>query len=201
MVSNIIFPKMKRLFFVFFIAFTISSCQKKMGGFQVTQRENLNSYSKPNQELDIPKIEELPFKVENLETSNETVLDLKTIAIPENHFSSAQTYTKTNRLNPVSFQTEPISFNKENKKIKKRIHRNPVFNDSLKMGFVLLFIAIGLSFLPVLQLTLLFGIVALIFLFIGLKKLFKRRIKEKNKRIRKENNQIRKEKVKDLFQK
>lgn len=192
---------MKSLFCYFFIVITLSSCQKGMGGFQLSQRENLNSISKINQKLEVIAIEEPPINDENLETSNETNLEFKTTSIPENQYTLAHKYGRIKRPLPVSLQKTTFLVNEEKDKIKKRINRNPAFNYSLKMGFVLLFIAIGLSYLPVIELTLLFGIVALIFLFIGLKKLFKRRTKEKNKRIRKENNQVRKQKVKDIFQK
>lgn len=97
-------------------------------------------------------------------------------------------------------QTSPKNtFYKKDIRLLKSLKRNPVFNDSLKIGIVFLAIALGLSFLPVLQLTLLFAIVAMIFLFIGLKKLFKRRAKMKQIRLRKERNELRKEKIKDIF--
>ncbi len=193
---------MRKLLLGFLILFTVSSCQKKIGGFQASKEENFSAPIEITKIEETPKPQELVLAEELLDASNESgfkVIDNATekseiygnIRSIENKTKSYSTITK----NPFNLKTQ------EKDKIKKRIRRNPVFNDSLKMGFVLLFIAIGLSFLPVIELTLLFGIVALIFLFIGLKKFFKRRVKEKNKRIRKENNEIRQRKIKDLFQK
>lgn len=193
---------MRKLILGFLILFTISACHKKIGGFQASKKENFSAPIKTTKIEVTPKLPELVLDEELLDASIESefkVIDQATnkseiyspIRSIENNTKS---YSVINK-NPFSLKTQ------EKDKIKKRIRRNPVFNDSLKMGFVLLFIAIGLSFLPVIELTLLFGIVALIFLFIGLKKFFKRRVKEKNKRIRKENNQIRQQKIKDLFKK
>ena len=103
-----------------------------MGGFQLSQRENLNSISKINQKLEVIGIEEPPLNDENLETSNETNLEFKTISIPDNQNALAHKYGQIKRPLPVLLQKTTFLVDEEKDKIKKRINRNPTFNDSLK---------------------------------------------------------------------
>jgi hypothetical protein len=193
---------MKKLLLGFLIFFTVSSCHKKFGGFQASKKENFSAPIKITTIEETPKLPELVLAEELLEASIESEFRVIDHTTKKSEIYSTLKSIENNTKSYSVINNKPLSLTTQEKdKIKKRIRRNPVFNDSLKMGFVLLFIAIGLSFLPVIELTLLFGIVALIFLFIGLKKFFKRRVKEKNKRIRKENNEIRQQKIKDLFKK
>jgi hypothetical protein len=79
---------------------------------------------------------------------------------------SPKTTTKLN------IQNTPTTVSDENTKInvKKKRNRNPIFNDGVKIGIVFLVIAIGLAFIPLTQLSILFGVVSAIFFVLGLKK-------------------------------
>lgn len=201
---------MVRLTFSILIILSFFSCQKNIGGFQKSSRENFTQSKQPIP-LKSQIIFEIPLEIEDQSQLNE---ELSASEIPIISFDNSSQGFKKMAMNnseiktsePPKFQEFTIkqtspknTFYKKDIRLLKSLKRNPVFNDSLKIGIVFLAIALGLSFLPVLQLTLLFAIVAMIFLFIGLKKLFKRRAKMKQIRLRKERNELRKEKIKDIF--
>ena len=179
-----------------------------MGGFQKSTRENFSSKTNNSKLLFTSEnpifIEEIPSEPEEIEASLDTELRI------ENLSSKNKIYHRINKdlentlkikVPQTEFEASRLIKNAENKKT-NFVKRNPVFNDSLKVGLVFLIIAAALGFVPaLLQLAVLFAVVAMVFLFIGLKKLFNRRAKIKKKKIRKENNQMRKEKVKEMFKK
>ncbi|CAN1512707.1 hypothetical protein MCERE19_00834 [Spirosomataceae bacterium] len=178
-----------------------------MGGFRQSSRESFSTKSHIKQYLAsenpvltqdfLPEFEE--FTVNN---SNELQIETPESKIK---LSSENVKEKKEHLSFENIQSEvEITLSEKSAEIVKKrpIKRNPVFNDSLKIGVIFLLIASALALIPaLLQLGILFALVAIVLLFIGLKKLFKRRAKIKKKEIRKENNQMRKEKIKDLFKK
>jgi hypothetical protein len=104
--------------------------------------------------------------------------------------------TETQKLEPYAYKIPQLSrnllmknkksgFKKENdlnvsqhfepEKRRKKIIKNPFFNDGVKIASVFLLIAIGLAFLNLGELSLLFGIVSIIFFIIGLKKYMRRK--------------------------
>lgn len=200
---------MLRLTLVFLFCISLFSCQRKnMGGFQKSTRENFSSKTNNSKLLFTSEnpifIEEIQSEPEELEASIDSELRIETLS------SENKKYRRINKelentskieFSQTEFEDAQLVKTAENKKA-NFVKRNPVFNDSLKIGLVFLIIAAALAFVPaLLQLAVLFAVVAMVFLFIGLKKLFNRRAKIKKKKIRKENNEMRKEKVKEMFKK
>jgi hypothetical protein len=198
---------MSKLTLVILFCLSLFACNKKMGGFQQSSRETFSTKSHIKQHLasENPVFTEdfLP-EFEEFTVSNSNELQIET---PESKIklSSENVKEKKEHLNFENIQSDvEITLSEKSAEIVKlrTIKRNPVFSDSLKIGVIFLLIASALALIPaLLQLGILFALVAIVLLFIGLKKLFKRRAKIKKKEIRKENNQMRKEKIKDLFKK
>lgn len=204
---------MLRLTFLLGFSALLFSCNKKMGGFQPSSRIDLSSGQKIKIS-DKSSANYSPILIEDLNTVNteyeasiSNELPLPTVSIPSFNKpflkNSSKSFNSSKQIELTELKASSINEkSSDDAQIHQNLKRNPVFNDSLKIGLVFLVIAAGLAFLPaLLQLAVLFALVAMIFLFIGLKKLFNRRAKIKQKKIRKENNQIRKEKVKDIFRK
>lgn len=200
---------MFRLTLITVFCVSLLSCQKKnYGGFQKSTRETFSNKTNGTKLLltsEIPIfIEDLSPEPEEMVASTDTELRIETLQSEINNYHEInKKLENTSKIETIQANVENTQFEKkaENQKV-KALKRNPVFNDSLKVGLVFLIIAAGLAFVPaLLQLAVLFALVAMIFLFIGLKKLFNRRAKIKKKKERKENNQMRKEKVKEIFKK
>jgi hypothetical protein len=198
---------MSKLTLVILFCLSLVACNKKMGGFRQSSRETFPTKSHIKQHLasenPVLTADLLP-EFEEVTVSNSNELRIETpeskIKIPSENIKE-----KNENLKFENLQSEiETSLSKKSAEIVKLrpIKRNPVFNDSLKIGVMFLLIASALALIPaLLQLGILFALVAIVLLFIGLKKLFKRRAKIKKKEIRKANNQIRKEKIKNLFRK
>jgi len=190
------------------VCVVFSSCQKKMGGFQKSSSINYNANSsrEDNSKPLLESIEEnakvLPIG-EELSASNSGELAFRTKLA----HAELEIEKNTNPTGIINFSVKQekgdLSVNENSKNEKSEMSlkkRDPVFNDSLKIGLVFLIIAVALAFLPaLLQLAVLFALVAMVFLFIGLKKLFNRRAKIKQRNLRKEKNRMRTEKIKDVF--
>jgi hypothetical protein len=181
-----------------------------MGGFQKSSRENFTkSEKKVELTTNSEAIHLLDFGVSS-EEPEETMAsdspDLRIETFGGNLLKRENSTISSSRLERVETK-EPLkpehkNHVKEQAKTSIFPKRNPIFNDSLKIGFVFLAIAIGMAFFPaLLQLMVLFAVVSMVFLFIGLKKLFNRRAKMKQKKLRKERNQERKDKIKEVFKK
>jgi hypothetical protein len=184
----------------------ITSCNKKLGGFNPSARENFSS-----QKNKTPLILENTKNAENfpeyLAVGNDFV-DFQTTTISQTEFN-AENKTNSGTLkihkknNFKSHQNIIKSSDiKRNESIQNisRYKKGQIGNDSLKIGVIFLLISAGLAFLPALfQLASLFALVSIIFLIIGLKKLFNRRRKEIQKKQRKEKFQSKKDKIKTFF--
>ena len=141
-------------------------------------------------ESEIPDFQAASVPQKSFEVEN-PIFQEATKVLPKNSFKGNQ---------QTSLESDKIPNYDQGSQKQSRIKRDPIFNDSLKIGLVFLLIAAGLAFLPaLLQLAVLFALVAMIFVFIGLKKLFNRRAKEKKKRQRRENMQMKKDKIKDIL--
>lgn len=199
---------MFRLTLLALFCFSLLSCHKNIGGFQKSSRETFKAQT---QKTDLLFTSENPIFIEQLLPENEVALTTNVTELPietlgleiQNYQKEKNILVNTPKIVVSQKEFETIETKKyTEKQTLKPLKRNPVFNDSLKIGLVFLLIAAALAFLPaLLQLAVLFAVVAMVFLFIGLKKLFNRRAKIKQKKIRKEKNQLRKEKVKDVFRK
>ena len=184
----------------------ITSCNKKLGGFNPSTRENFSCQKNQN-----PLILENTKTVENLPEYTASVNELpdfKTSKSALTEFNSEiepnlRTLKMDNKNNFNSQDNIIISANiKANENIQKisRLIKGQIVNDSLKIGLIFLLISAGLSFLPALsQVTSLFALVSIVFLIIGLKKLLNKRRKELQKKQRKENFQSKKDKIKTFF--
>jgi cation transport ATPase len=174
-----------RILIVFLSFIIFSSCHKKMGGFQASSRENFTQTKKP-----IPSITAFDETLET-EPKSELVFDeIETTQLSastdERQISFIESNRKTEIIdfknlkkieeNKATILEKKPNFQKEKpaKKKKKRKKRNSVFNDGVKIGIVFLVIAILLSFLHITQLVILFGLVSVIFLYLGLKKYMRR---------------------------
>jgi hypothetical protein len=200
---------MFRLALVTLFCISLISCHRKnIGGFQKSSRETFST--KSNNAL-LPTSSESPIFVEKLsqesqeiEASTDSELRIETLPSEIKIYHRIATkLDNTSEIETIQTEVEAKQSEKITETLKvKSLKRNPIFNDSLKVGLVFLIIAAALAFVPaLLQLAVLFAVVSMVFLFIGLKKLFNRRAKIKKKKIRKENNEIRKEKVKEMFKK
>jgi Flp pilus assembly protein TadB len=174
-----------RILIVFLSFLIFSSCHKKMGGFQASSREKFTQTKMP-----IPSIN--AFDDMNVtEQKSEVVFDeIETTQLSASSeevqisFIDANKKTeiidfknlKNTEKSKASILEKKPNFQKEkpSKKKKKRKKRNSVFNDGVKIGIVFLVIAILLSFLHITQLVILFGLVSVIFLYLGLKKYMRR---------------------------
>ena len=193
--------------FLFYAIVTLGSCHKQMGGFQASRNENFRSIPL------LKNTENLVLKNQLQEELNDVDLEYsEVIASNENDFTSKSElgFQKIDIRPKTKIKEPDFADNSAEKPIIKEIkkevksnfrRRNPMFNDSLKIGLVFLLIAVAMAFfLPaLLQLMFLFAIVSMVFLFIGLKKLFKWRAVEKKRKMRQEKNEMRKEKIKDIF--
>lgn len=200
---------MLRLTLVFLFCISLLSCQRKnIGGFQKSTRENFSSKSNNSKLLFTSEnpilIEKITSEPEEMEASMDSELRIESLPSEINNYrriNNALENTSKIKVGQTEFEVAQFDKTAENKKA-NFVKRNPVFNDSLKIGLVFLIIAAALAFVPaLLQLAVLFAVVAMVFLFIGLKKLFNRRAKIKKMKIRKEKNEMRKEKVKEMFKK
>ncbi|MCP9754322.1 hypothetical protein EGI26_03975 [Lacihabitans sp. CCS-44] len=200
---------MFRLTLVTLFCISLLSCQKKhYGGFQKSTRETFSTKTNGTNLLLTSEnpifIEDLSPEPKEIEASTDTELRIETLPSEiKNYHRINKKLENTSKIETTQTEVELPHLDKttENQEVKS-LKRNPVFNDSLKVGLVFLIIAAALAFVPaLLQLAVLFAVVAMVFLFIGLKKLFNRRAKIKKKKERKENNQMRKEKVKEMFKK
>ncbi|MCP9767659.1 hypothetical protein EGI22_07020 [Lacihabitans sp. LS3-19] len=181
-----------------------------MGGFMPSSRENFTAQTQKNS---IPPIFENYLNLDELpefSASENELPAFQTTSVPQINYEheGLSKFEKPESEPKRSFITEQkilessesVSISKQNTQKQTRLKRDPIFNDSLKIGLVFLLIAAGLAFLPaLLQLAVLFALVAMIFLFIGLKKLFNRRMKEKKKKQRRENMQMKKDKIKNIL--
>lgn len=200
---------MFRLTLITLFCISLLSCHKKnMGGFQKSTRETFSNKTNNTNLLITSEnpifIEELSQESDEIEASATPEMRIETLPSEIKNYRIIDTKLKnTSKIETIQTEVEATQSEKTTENLKvKPLKRDRVFNDSLKIGLVFLLIAAGLAFLPaLLQLAVLFAVVAMIFLFIGLKKLFNRRAKIKKKKIRKENNQLRKEKVKEMFKK
>jgi hypothetical protein len=188
------------------VCVVFSSCQKKMGGFQKSSSINYNANSS-REDNSKPLLESMEENAKVLpigeELSANTSGDLAFLLKPAHAEIEKNTHPTGIISFPVNRENSDLSVNENSKNEKSEMSlkkRDPVINDSLKIGLVFLIIAVALAFLPaLLQLAVLFTLVAMVFLFIGLKKLFNRRAKIKQRNLRKEKNRMRTEKIKDVF--
>jgi hypothetical protein len=172
----------KKLFFVFTF-FTTISCNKKLTLFQQGKKESFGQ----NQSTII--LEKLIIDNESLghdlgvineeDIRTETMNDFTSDATEKISFvRSVPVY-----LNFKKIEKEPIKeLNKykieresTEKNFKKKRKLYPLFNDNLKIGVVFLVIAAVLAILNLNQLMLIFALASLIFLYLGLKKYFRRK--------------------------
>jgi hypothetical protein len=193
-----------RVLFACLVFFT--SCHKKLGGFNPSATENFSTLKNriPPSSENAKNADNLPefIAIENefldYQTATVSLTDIDTESktnsetlkiFQKNNFRSQQNFTKSSDLKAD-----------DNIRKSSRIKKRQIVNDSLKIGLIFLLISAGLAFLPVLsQLASLFALVSVVFLIIGLKKLFNRRMKEKKKKQRKENFELKKDKIKTFF--
>ncbi len=155
------------------------SCRAPMAGFQPGTREDFGyKIPRKSQKSEEIGIEPIPVSPETITYETELpVVDPGPLFIsPPERIKSK--YTARRRVaKPVIQKERPVIKEKPGKKKDKK--RRPEFNDALKTGTVFLLIAIGLGIFSLGQLSLLFGLVAILFLYFGLKKYYRQQRRRK----------------------
>lgn len=154
----------------------LTSCQRKFASFQASSRETFEHQPIPRiKETTVPKIEKIPDPVAEPENNDlvSTAGELPVYHIPEVRKiitafrkKPANQYIKTDAHQKVFQKEKP-------KKKKKNKRKRPTFNDGLKTGTIFLLIAVIMGIFSLTQLTLLFGLVSVLFLYFGLKKYYR----------------------------
>lgn len=162
--------------FLAVLLFLISSCQHRLGGFQASSREVFDyERVKPS---GIPK-DRLPLPVEAIpellpEDETQKMEELPVIEIPASTIEDAEYSAKKVTINTFRPAVKKTT-EKEKPKKKKNKKKKVRFNDGLKIGTIFLVIAIIMGIFSLTQLTLLFGLVSILFLYFGLKKYYRQR--------------------------
>lgn len=153
----------------------LSSCQRKFASFQASSRETFEHQSIPRlKEQPAPRIERIP---EPELVSENTKEESGTGELPVYHIPGLEkiiTGVKKNQPKTI-FKSDDHQnvFQKEKPKKKKDRRKKPKFNDGLKTGTIFLLIAVIMGIFSLTQLTLLFGLVSVLFLYFGLKKYYR----------------------------
>ncbi len=179
---------MKPLTFFVFALLIFSSCRKDFASFQKSPNLSYShKSSSTNEALMRTPIEPiLMASVENLPVISDKVetYSFRTIKIEGKNTSLNNGRKRRNRKNVEKREGTfiqkifPSQTHNNKKTIQKR--RKPVpLNSTIYTGFVILGIAILLSLISLSSLSLLFGVAAIIFLYFGFKKYF-RKIQRRN---------------------
>lgn len=164
------------LYILFTLLISLSSCQKKFASFQAGSRENFEYHHIPRlKEQAPPVIEKIPARSQNPEDKEET---LGSGGVPVYHIPAVEkTVREFRKKQPKTFfradDHQKVTQKEKPKKKKKDKRKKPKFNDGLKTGTIFLLIAVVMGIFSLTQLTLLFGLVSVLFLYFGLKKYYR----------------------------
>lgn len=175
---------MKHLIYFFFSLFVFTSCRKEFASFQ--KSANLDYSSKKNSDkseiLITPtkhtltaSVENLPVIADKTEIFSSQIIDNEAEKILLN--DGRKRKKRKNVSKKESTFIEKIFPNKahnDKKVVKKRKKPVPI-NSTIYAGFIILGIAILLALLSLSSLSLLFGVAAILFLFIGFKTYFRKK--------------------------
>lgn len=163
-------------------ALTLVSCHKKLAFFQPGKSVNYHSqkipslsqsfpetdtYISPDQTEFIASIEEnFEFKPNHPIEIVDSKTEIITLKKPEIEKILISKFSSSEKI---------ISDKLVEKNTLKRKKLYPLFNDNLKIGLVFLVIAAILALFSLNQLVLIFGLASLVFLYLGLKKYYRRK--------------------------
>jgi hypothetical protein len=174
---------MKQLTFLFLSLTVFSSCRKDFAYFQkskdltYSQKKNIISPKiefSATEPILTASIDDSPVFIEKTETFSS-----KTIVFETKNTLWDGGRKKRNKKHNVSQgtfieKTFPNQTHKDKKATKKRRNTIP-FNSSIYTGFIVLGIAILLALVSLNSLSLLFGLAAIIFLYLGFKRYFRKK--------------------------
>lgn len=175
---------MKQLIILVLSLIIFTSCRKDFASFQKSTNSNY-SYSKSNSKTNLSLTPSEPILTASIEnfavfSYKTTTFSSKTIEFKERNTSLADGRKRRNRKKVSKKEGTfiqkifPNQTHNDKKVVKKR--RNPVpFNSTIYTGFIILGIAILLALVSLSSLSLLFGVAAIVFLYLGFKKYFRKK--------------------------
>ncbi len=163
-------------------ALTLVSCHKKLAFFQPGKSVNYHSEKIPSLSQSFPETDtKISTKQPEITASIEETLEFK----PHNPVETEDFEKEILRHENSDFtKTKKTEYYISEDNIKEKIvekstlkHKKlyPLFNDNLKIGLVFLVIAAILALFSLNQLVLIFGLASLVFLYLGLKKYYRRK--------------------------
>lgn len=163
------------------LSFLIISCKPKLASFMPSHHETFNKtlHSKSI----ISEKEKSINVVECIDSLTITKISEQNNEFTEFHINDKITEKSNKKYNKkaikIQQESKIIIEDQVKKKKRRKFFANPIFNDNVKIGIVFLVIAVVLSLFSLSQLALVFGLAALIFIYLGLKKYYRRkRIKQ-----------------------
>ncbi len=171
---------MKQLTFLLLSLIVFSSCRKDFAHFQkspnlsYSQKKNIVNSEIEVEPILIASIDNSPAFIENIEHFSPKSIEIEAKTTFKN--DGRKKRKKKNNVKQGTFIEKifPNQTHKDKKISKKR--RNPVpFNSNIYTGFIVLGIAIVLALVSLNSLSLLFGLAAIVFLYLGFKKYFRKK--------------------------
>lgn len=164
------------------LALVLVSCHKKLAFFQPSKSPNYHSEKIPSLSQNFPETEfysdnTLPESIASSEDSPEFFLNQNTAIqnINETTINTSPLEEITAKKPSMGKSKFSVLKNNDSENFIKRKKLYPAFNDNLKIGFVFLVIAAILALFHLNQLVLIFGLASLVFLYLGLKKYYRRK--------------------------
>lgn len=175
---------MKQLTILFFSLLVFTSCRKDFASFQ--KSANISYYSKKNSDKDeilvtptkpslTASVEDLPIIIDKTEAFSSQIIDNEAEKTLLDDGRKRKKRKNVNKKEGTFIEKIfPNQAHNDKKVVKKR--RKPVpINSTIYAGFIILGIAILLALLSLSSLSLLFGVAAILFLFIGFKTYFRKK--------------------------
>ena len=177
---------MKQLTFLFLAFVLFSSCRKDFAHFQQSKSLVYSHPPKtitpeliiaPNETPLMASVDESPMFLAETDSFLPTAIATETAKIAPNDDDGRRRKKKKNinQSNGTFFERLFPNQVSKNKKLTKK-KRNPVpINSTITTGFIILGIAILLALISLNSLSLLFGLAAIIFLYLGFKRYFRKK--------------------------
>jgi hypothetical protein len=168
-------------FIVAIICFvSLFSCQKKLANFQASNNDFYKHSEKP---IAVIKTKEIIYSETELKNNDVSLnVELLTASVEEEPFLKNKQKVEIYQTDVINFKNDFNAKNETIKKLelkkekyKKKKRKKLKLNDNIKIGMIFLLVAIGLSIVGLNQLVLIFGIASIVFLYLGLKKYYRRR--------------------------
>ncbi|MBK9508278.1 MAG: hypothetical protein IPP61_19755 [Cytophagaceae bacterium] len=164
------------------IAVVFVSCHKKLAFFQPGKSVNYHSEKIPSVGQSFPETNtnispnqpEITASIEgNLEFESTNPIEI--VNIEKEIIQQETSDFERTKNTEFNISEKNITEKTVEKNTLKRKKLYPLFNDNLKIGLVFLVIAAILAIFSLNQLVLIFGLASLVFLYLGLKKYYRRK--------------------------